>query len=81
MLLKHDIENWQNLLMIQKYVRYLQKEQLEIQKREIYNSDTLFTNKNKTANKDTALVEYTKEKWYKKIINKIINIFKRNKQV
>lgn len=55
------------------------EEDLEQQKREIYNSDTLFTNKNKTINKDTALVEYAKEKWYKKFINKIINIFKRNK--
>lgn len=52
---------------------------LEQQKREKYNSNTLFSNQNKSINKDTALVEYTKEKWYKKFINKIINIFKRNK--
>jgi len=55
------------------------EEDLEQQKREKYNSDNLSTNKNKTINKDTALIKYTKEKWYKKFINKIINIFKRNK--
>ena len=55
------------------------EDDLEQQKREKYNSDTLFSNQNKSINKDTALVEYTKEKWYKKFINKIINIFKRNK--
>ena len=55
------------------------EDDLEQQKREKYNSDTLFSNQNKSINKDTALVEYTKEKWYKKFINKIIYIFKRNK--
>lgn len=55
------------------------EEVLEQLKREKYNSDTLFSNQNKNINKDTALVEYSKEKWYKKFINKIINIFKRNK--
>lgn len=55
------------------------EEELEEQKREMYNSDTLFTNKNRIINNDTALVEYSKEKWYKRLINKIFNIFKRNK--
>lgn len=53
------------------------EEDLEQQKRETYNSYTLFINK--TINKDTALVEYTREKWYKRFINKILNIFKKNK--
>ena len=65
-----------------KFIENLHKQNeddLEQQKREKYNSNTLFSNQNKSINKDTALVEYTKEKWYKKFINKIINIFKRNK--
>lgn len=63
-----------------KFIENLHKQNeddLEPQKREKYNSDTLFSNQNKSINKDTALVEYTKEKWYKKFINKIINIFIR----
>lgn len=55
------------------------EERIEQIKREKYNSDTLFKNKTKNINKDTALIEYPKEKWYKRLITRIYNLFKRNK--
>lgn len=57
------------------------EEDLEQLKREKYNSDNLFNNKprNTNINKDTALIEYPKEKWYKRFVIRIVQLFKRNK--
>lgn len=54
---------------------------LEKQKREKYNPEDLFRNKqcnNKiTEQQATALVEYKEPKWYQKIFDKILSVFKR----
>lgn len=58
------------------------EEKIEEIKREKYNSDTLFKNSKSNysdTNPNTSLVEYRKEKWYKRFITKIVNLFKRNK--
>ena len=63
-----------------KYIENLHRqndENLNHKKIVLYNTDILFKNNN--IKKNTALVEYTEEKWYMKFIHKIINIFKRKK--
>lgn len=56
------------------------EEDLEQQKREKYNSDTLFKvkkNNVNTTNENTSLVIAKKEKWYEKMFSFFKNIFKR----
>ena len=54
--------------------------QLENEKRAKYNPDNIFKNNEKKLDvkaEEVALVEYNEYKWYKKIIMKIKNLFKR----
>ena len=55
-------------------------------KQEKYSADKIFKNKYEQSeniffeesNKNTEIVEYKEQKWYQKILNNIIRIFKRN---
>lgn len=57
------------------------EEVLEQLKRKRYNSDNLFNNKTRhtNINTDIALIEYPKEKWYKRLFSKIVNFLKKKK--
>lgn len=66
------------------------EEKKDEERRERYNPDNIFTNKNKKINrildsnsqtqeKNTSLVEYRKQIWYRKIFNIIKSFFGRNK--
>lgn len=53
---------------------------MENEKRAKYNPDNIFKNNEKKLDvkaEEVALVEYNEYKWYKKIIMKIKNLFKR----
>lgn len=59
------------------------RKKLEEQKREMYNPDDVFKNRNKNDNieileqtkQNAQIIEYQKQRWYQKIIAKILNIF------
>lgn len=57
------------------------EEVLEQLKRKRYNSDNLFNNKTRhtNINTDIALIEYPKEKWYKRLFSKIVIFLKKKK--
>ncbi|MBQ3408604.1 MAG: hypothetical protein IJH12_05310 [Clostridia bacterium] len=65
-----------------KIVKFQQQERMraEKEKEEKYSTENLFKNNIKTSeneNNEVALVEYKKDKWYKRLIMKINKFFKR----
>ena len=57
-----------------------EEKRIEQELREKYNPDNLFKKKDKKTNeneKNTDLIKIEKIKWYRKIINKIMSIFKK----
>lgn len=64
---------------------YVQNKEREKNKKEQYNPDNLFTNKERTNKQNIDLVEeksmvaVNEEKWYKKIFSWIKSLFNRNK--
>lgn len=53
------------------------RKEWERQKREKYNPDNLFKNKNENNYNEVALVEVKMEKWYEKVFSFLRNMFKR----
>ena len=57
----------------------LQEQRIEKEKREKYNINFEKRNERKNIVEERVLIDYKEEKWYEKIINKVLRIFKLKK--
>ena len=64
----------------EKFKSHLTKNELKFQKemRRKYNPDNLFNNKVEKNVVDTVKIEHKEQKWHHKILDKLLNIFRKN---